>query len=116
MTERSYFDSQSDDPFETPLDGSSEQAGRFANEFACARRMVDLTSPALADEEISSGVEESHTLEHDTEAEQPWPSHPEILELLETLLDANPELTPAKEAKGCEQPYAVYLPENYEPA
>ncbi len=116
MTERSYFDSQSDDPFETPLDGSSEQAGRFANEFACARRMVDLTSPALGDEKISSGVEESHALEQDTEAEQRWPSHPEILELLETLLDANPELTPAKEAKNCEQPHAVYLPENYEPA
>lgn len=120
MTERSYFDSQSDDAFESPLDGAAEQAGRFASDFACARRMVDLTRAALTDSNEPSEMEEAHAQDqqqqHDTEDEQRWPSHPEILELLETLLDANPELLPAKEAKGCEQPHAVYLPENYEPA
>ena len=97
MTERSYFDSQSDD------DG---QPSRFQPGFACSRRMIDLT----------------HTLDAvpeqlgDAEAGRDCPIHPEILELLETLLEANPELKPGKEARGCQRPHAVYLPEHYEPA
>ena len=62
MTERSYFDSQSDDAFDSPRDGASAEAGRFANEFACARRMVDLTGPALTDAEPTGDVEEPHAL------------------------------------------------------
>lgn len=97
MTERSYFDSQSDDAAGRP--------SRFQDGFACTRRMVDLT----------------HTLDAaspqigDAEAGHDWPVHPEILELLEELLAANPQLQPGKEARGCERSHAVYLPENYEP-
>ena len=98
MTERSYFDSQSDD--------TAGQPSRYQDGFACSRRMVDLT----------------HTLDTvpeqvgDADAHHDWPVHPEILELLETLLEANPTMLPGKEAHGCERPHAVYLPENYEPA
>jgi phospholipase/carboxylesterase len=45
-----------------------------------------------------------------------WSVHPEILELLEVLLEANPKMQPGKEARGSKRIHGVYLPENYEPA
>ena len=98
MTERSYFDSQSDD--------ASEQPSRYQGNFACSRRMVDLTHTLDTVPERTNGVVSGHD----------WVVHPEILELLETLLEANPEMQPGKEARGCERPHAVYLPEHYEAA
>ncbi len=98
MTERSYFDSQSDD--------TAGQPSRYQDGFACSRRMVDLTHTLDAVPEQVGDANEVHD----------WPVHPEILELLETLLEANPTMQPGKEARGCERPHAVYLPEHYEPA
>jgi phospholipase/carboxylesterase len=136
MTERSYFDSQSDDPFDSPFERPDDHAEYFAHEFACIRRMTDLTGEPFdvsenssepditddaADDALAQACEdrfEEELLEQTTSPEdvQRWPSHPEILELLESLLDANPEMVPAKETKSYQQPHAVYLPENYEPA
>ena len=98
MTERSYFDSQSDD--------AAGQPSRFQEDFACSRRMVDLTHTLDAATPQTGDVDAGHD----------WPVHPEILELLEALLEANPTMQPGKEARGCERPHAVYLPEHYEPA
>ena len=98
MTERSYFDSQSDD--------AAGQPSRFQEDFACSRRIIDLTHTRDA---ASAQI-------GDAEAGLDWPVHSEILELLETLLEANPTLQPGKEARRCDRPHAVYLPENYEPA
>ena len=98
MNEHSYFDSQSDD--------AAGQPSRYQDGFACSHRMLDLTHTLdAAPERIA-----------DADAVHDWPVHPEILELLETLLESNPKLQPGKEARGCERPHAVYRPEHYEPA
>lgn len=99
MTNHSSFDPLRDD--------SAEQPARSTEDFACTRRLFDLT--ATADE---AACEPSR----DHAADLDWPAHPEILELLESLLESNPQLLPGKELGGSDQPHAVYLPENYEPA
>ncbi len=97
MTERSYFDSQDD---------SAGQPSRFQDGFACCRRIIDLTHSSNAVPEQVGDAEAGHD----------WPIHPEIRELLEALLEANPDMQPGKEARDCQRPHAVYLPEHYEPA
>jgi len=92
MTDFSFFESQPDD---------TERAQGFDDRFACARRFVDLT----------------HTLD-DSDAAAPslddLPGHPEIIELIESMLVANPNLQPAREHHACQRPHAVYMPEHYE--
>lgn len=93
MTDYSFFESQSDD---------AEHPQGFDDRFACARRFVDLT----------------HTLDAEGETTEPvlndLPAHPEIIELIESMLVADPNLQPGAEAKSCERPHAVYIPEHYE--
>lgn len=88
-----FFDSQSDD---------AEHLPGFDDRFACSRRFVDLT----------------HTLEDTPQATDPTlddlPAHPEIIELIESMLSAEPNLQPARETQGCQRPHAVYMPEHYE--
>lgn len=94
MTDFTFFESQPDD---------TEQSSDCTDRFACARRLVDL----------------AHTLEADGEvAEQPAHSdilaHPEIIELIETLLVADPNLLPSSESPASQRVHSVYLPEHYE--
>lgn len=98
MTDFSCFDAQPDD---------TEPSQGFDDRFACSRRFVDLT----------------HTLERDGEAADQqladpeaddFPAHPEIIELIESMLVANPNLQPAAEVQSSQRPHAVYLPEHYE--
>ena len=93
MTDFSFFDPQPDD---------AERSQGFEDRFACSRRFVDLT----------------HTLEADGESTEPTledlPSHPEIIELIESMLEANPNLQPPSDAAACQRPHAVYVPEHYE--
>lgn len=69
----------------------------FGERFASARRFRDLTPPAV------DGAE-SELL----------PAHPEIVELIESLLAADPDLQPGSEITAAERPHAVFLPEHYE--
>ncbi len=93
MTDFSFFESQPDD---------AERAQDSDDRFACSRRFVDLT----------------HTLEADSEPAEPalddFPAHPEIIELIESMLAANPNMQPSCETPTCQRPHAVYVPEHYE--
>jgi phospholipase/carboxylesterase len=119
MTDRSMFDSQSDD--------AARRSHEFENRFACARRLVDLThdddsTDMLGDadmlgDDVDDVAEDSDAdgagAEH-VAAFNDVPAHPEILELLETLLLADPTRQPASEARDSQRPHSVYLPEHYE--
>lgn len=96
MTDYSFFESQSDDP--------SEQSSE--DRFACSRRFVDLTHTLEA---ASEGESEAASPEIDD-----FPAHPEIIELIESLLVADPNLQPSSEVRTSERPHTVYLPEHYE--
>ena len=93
MTDYSFFESQPDD---------AEHPQSFDDRFACSRRFVDLT----------------HTLDDEGQTSESTPddlpSHPEIIELIESMLVADPNLQPGTDAKTCQRPHAVYLPEHYE--
>lgn len=93
MTDFSFFDAQPDDADRLP---------GYDDRFACSKRFVDLT----------------HTLEDELQSTEPvlndLPAHPEIIELIESILTAEPALQPAREAQGCQRPHAVYMPEHYE--
>lgn len=90
MTDYS-FESQSDDA----------KSG-FEDRFAFARRMVDLSHP------IESEPEEPESILDNL------PAHPEIVELIESILVANPSVLPAGEAPECQREHAVFIPEHYE--
>jgi phospholipase/carboxylesterase len=99
MTDFSFFDSQPEfdsqpDDAERPVDSDDR--------FACSRRFVDLTHTLQADGEPASPALED------------FPAHPEIIELIESMLVANPTLQPSSEAQTCQRPHAVYVPEHYE--
>lgn len=87
------FESPSDD-----IDPHSELEDRFA----CTRRIVDLTHP-----ENSADGAEGSVLED-------LPAHPEIVELIESLLAANPDLQPSCDQQTSERAHTVYVPEHYE--
>ena len=92
MTDFTFFESHPDDAEPSP-----DCEGRFA----CARRLVDLT----------------HTLESGFEIEPArgeLPAHPEIIELIETLLADHPELVPSRETPACERVHSIHIPEHYE--
>ena len=93
MTDYSCFDSRPDD---------AERSQGFDDRFACTRRLIDLT----------------HTQEADGKSVEPalndLPAHPEIIELIESMLVANPNLQPSGESLPSQRPYAVYVPEHYE--
>lgn len=93
MSNFSFFDSQPDD---------AKRSQDFDDRFACSRRFVDLTHILEAEAQPTEQVEEA------------LPAHPEILELIESLLVADPNLQPARESQGCDRPHAVYVPEHYE--
>lgn len=92
MTDFSFFDPQSDDSTERSSDGK--------NRFACSRRFVDLTHTVDGDAELSHSDD--------------FPAHSEILELIESLLVADPNLQPSSEVQASERPHAIFLPEHYE--
>lgn len=89
MTDFSFFGSDSND----------DQS--FDDRYACTRRFMDLANPL------------QHDLASEGEVEN-LPAHPEIIELIESLLDANPELVPSHEIQVSQRASTVYLPEHYE--
>ncbi len=92
MTDFSFFESQPDD---------TEHAQDFDGRFACARRFVDLTHTLDKGESATPSLDD-------------LPAHPEIIELIESMLGADPNLQPAREHHVTQRPHAVYLPEHYE--
>lgn len=108
MTDFSFFDAQPDE---------TEPSQGFDDRFACSRRFVDLThtlerDAVAADQEVTAHDEagrEAAEAEHDD-----FPAHPEIIELIESMLVANPNLQPSGEIQTCQRPHSVYLPEHYE--
>jgi phospholipase/carboxylesterase len=93
MTDFTFFESQPDDAGRTP--DCDEQ-------FACTRRLVDLTHT------LEAGGETTTPLRSDV------PAHPEIIELIESLLGADPNLLPSRESPICQRVHSVYVPEHYE--
>jgi phospholipase/carboxylesterase len=83
--------------FESKPDGEHQ----FDERFACTRRFSDLANPI---QEASSAESEIEDL----------PAHPEIIELIESLLEADPNLQPGSEVQISQRSTAVYLPEHYE--
>jgi len=94
MTDYSFFESHSDD--------AGEHSNGYQGRFACSRRFVDLSHTDEQDDAESQSSAESSL------------AHPEIIELIESLLTANPTLQPAREVNPCDRPHAVYIPEHYE--
>jgi phospholipase/carboxylesterase len=93
MTDFSFFESQSDD---------MEPNQDLGHRFACARRFVDLTHLTDAQEELV-----------DPQYEE-LPAHPEIVELIESLLTDNPTAQPAREMAPSQRVHSVFIPEHYE--
>ena len=93
MTDFSFYESQPND---------AERSQGFDERFACTRRLVDLTHARQADEKPAESMLND------------LPAHPEIIELIESMLVANPNLQPSCEAQPSVRPHAVYLPEHYE--
>lgn len=83
--------------FESKPDGENQFEGRFA----CARRFQDLTQVPSADQADDAEYES-------------LVAHPEIIEFIESMLEAEPTLQPSSEARECQRANTVYLPEHYE--
>lgn len=85
----------SDFYFSESSDG--ESGSGFGDRFAPRHRFLELAhAPA------------------EPETEELLPAHPEIIELIVSLLDANPHQQPASEQANPDRPRTVYLPEHYE--
>lgn len=89
MTDFSFFGSES----------NGDQS--FDDRYACTRRFLDLANPSQAEGTDDSELED-------------LPAHPEIIELIESLLDADPNLLPSNEMQVSQRASTVYLPEHYE--
>ncbi len=103
MTQQSGFDS--------PSDGAGWRPSQYHEYFACMRRNLDMKLV------VESPTDHSVVSDYDGRDDSACLSaHPEIMELIESLLVANPDLQPATDERRCERPHAVYIPENYEAA
>ncbi|MBM4074958.1 MAG: hypothetical protein FJ267_04865 [Planctomycetes bacterium] len=112
MTDRVFFDRGFNDPMKQP---SADRLG----DFACTRRLTDrvirVDSNSQEDDVLDLPVSELRDGDfpnrHDTTLGL---THPEIIEFIESMLLANPDLKPDKDARPCQRAHSVYLPQHYE--